>query len=78
MPVELLAVPALKKDGTRISVEFSLVLIRDQQDRVLGAAAIMRDVSARWEKEQAMKRRLAKLEAQVQRINLRRTNNQLR
>lgn len=61
---ELLAVPALKKDGSRISVEFNLTLIRDHQGRLLGAAAIIRDVSARWEKERAMKRRLAELEAQ--------------
>jgi PAS domain S-box-containing protein len=47
---ELLAVPAINKNGSRISVEFSLVLIRDQQDRVFGAAAIIRDVSLRWER----------------------------
>jgi PAS domain S-box-containing protein len=61
---ELLAVPALKKDGTRISVEFSMVLIRDDEDHILGAAAIIRDVSARWEKDRALQRRLAELEAQ--------------
>ncbi len=62
---ELLAVPARKKDGSRISVEFTLTLIREHQGRILGAAAIIRDVSARWEKERALKRRLAELEAQV-------------
>jgi PAS domain S-box-containing protein len=62
---ELLAVPALKKDGTRISVEFTLILIRDKQDHIWGAAAIIRDVTARWEKERAVQRRLAELEAHV-------------
>jgi PAS domain S-box-containing protein len=62
---ELLAVPALTKDGSRISVEFSMTLIRDHQGRISGAAAIIRDVSARWEKERALKRRLAELEGQV-------------
>jgi PAS domain S-box-containing protein len=62
---ELLAVPALNKDGTRISVEFTIVLIRDHQDQILGAAAIIRDVSSRWEKDRATQRRLADLEAQV-------------
>jgi len=61
---ELLAVPAIKKDGSRISVEFSLVLIGDQQHRVLGAAAILRDVTVRWEKERDMQRRLAELKSQ--------------
>ena len=62
---ELLAVPALKKDGSRISVEFTMTLIRDLQGRISGPAAIIRDVSARWEKERALKRRLAELEGQV-------------
>jgi PAS domain S-box-containing protein len=62
---ELLAVPAVKRDGSRISVEFTLTLLRDPKGLILGAAAIIRDVSARWEKDRAMKRRLAELEAQV-------------
>jgi PAS domain S-box-containing protein len=61
---ELLAVPALNKDGARISVEFTIILIRDNQDQILGAAAIIRDVSVRWEEDRAIQRRLAELEAQ--------------
>jgi PAS domain S-box-containing protein len=61
---ELLAVPALTRDGSRISVEFSMTLIRDHDGRISGAAAIIRDVSARWEKERALKRRLAELEGE--------------
>lgn len=64
---ELLAVPALKKDGSRISVEFTMIILRDDQSRILGTAALIRDVSARWEKDRAMKRRLADLEAQSKR-----------
>jgi PAS domain S-box-containing protein len=64
---ELLAVPALNKDGDRISVEFTLILIRDHQDQILGVAAIIRDVSARWEKDRALQRRLAYLEGQFNR-----------
>jgi PAS domain S-box-containing protein len=60
---DLLAVPALTKTGNRVSVEFTMILLRDDQGRVLGAAAIIRDVSARWEKERAMKHRLADMEA---------------
>jgi len=59
---ELLAVPALRKDGTRISIEFSIVLIRSSAGEVLGAAAIIRDVTARWLKERELKDRLAALE----------------
>jgi len=50
---ELLAVPAMRKDGRRISLEFSIVLVRDEGGELTGAAAIIRDVTARWERERA-------------------------
>jgi PAS domain S-box-containing protein len=50
---ELLAVPALRKDGTRISIEFSVVLIRTEAGEIAGIAALVRDVSARWQREKA-------------------------
>jgi PAS domain S-box-containing protein len=61
---ELLAVPALRKDGSRISLEFTITLIKDEQGVVLGAAAIIRDVTARWHRDQELKKRLAELEGQ--------------
>jgi PAS domain S-box-containing protein len=62
---ELLAVPAVRKDGQGISVEFSVTLLRDPADRVLGVAAIMRDVTERWNEERQMRQRLADLQAQL-------------
>jgi PAS domain S-box-containing protein len=59
----LLAVPGLKKDGSRISLEFTITLVKDDEGKVLGAAAIIRDVSVRWQQDQALKKRLAALEA---------------
>ena len=59
---ELLAVPAIRKDGTRISLEFSIVLLRDAAGDPLGIAALIRDVTARWQQEKALKERLAALE----------------
>ena len=56
---ELLAVPAERKDGTRISIEFSIMLRTDGDGRVLGSAAIVRDVTARWQKEQALRKQRA-------------------
>jgi len=50
---ELLAVPAIRKDGRRLSIEFSIALIRDDTDAPVGAAAIIRDVTARREREHA-------------------------
>ncbi len=60
---ELLAVPGLRKDGGRISLEFTITLVKDDGGEVLGAAAIMRDVTARWQRDQELKKRLAALTA---------------
>jgi PAS domain S-box-containing protein len=62
---EVLAVPGLRKDGTRLSLEFTIALIRDEAGDLLGAAAIIRDVTARFERDRELKRRLAALEAQL-------------
>lgn len=59
---EVLAVPASRSDGTRISIEFSIILPTDRDGQVLGAVAIVRDVTTRWEQEQALRRRLVTLE----------------
>jgi PAS domain S-box-containing protein len=59
---EVLAVPANRNDGTRISIEFSIILPTDRDGQVLGAVAIVRDVTTRWEQEQALRKRLATLE----------------
>ncbi len=60
---DVLAVPASRRDGTRISVEFQILLVRSSSGEILGAAALMHDVSARWQREKEMKARLAALEA---------------
>jgi PAS domain S-box-containing protein len=52
---ELLAVPAVRKDGGRISIEFSIALLRGETGDVLGAAAVIRDVTARWEREKLLR-----------------------
>ena len=61
----VLAVPALTKDGRRISVEFNVVLLKDAGGRVLGIAATMQDVTARWERDKALRARLAELESKL-------------
>jgi len=62
---DLLAVPAMTKDGRRISVEFSIALLRAPTGELLGAAAIMQDVTARWQQQKELKERLAALEGKV-------------
>lgn len=60
---QLLSVPALCKDGRRISVEFTIVPFTDAQGRMIGIASIMRDATARFEETRALRKRIAELEA---------------
>jgi PAS domain S-box-containing protein len=57
---DLLSVPALRKDGGTISVEFTVVPLR-RSGQLVGIAAIMRDVTKRFEETRALKRKLAEL-----------------
>lgn len=59
----LLAVPAMRKDGQRISIEFSIALLKDEAGAVTGAAAVVRDVTARWQAERELRQRVAAREA---------------
>lgn len=61
---DLLSAPALRKDGTRISTEFSMVMVKDDAGRMLGVAAVIRDVTARWQREKELKERIKALEAE--------------
>lgn len=56
---DLLSVPGLTKDGRRISVEFTIVLLRDEMKKPSGTAAILRDVTMRFEETRKLKRQLA-------------------
>jgi len=62
---DILAVPALKKDDSRLSVEFTIVLLKDDTGKPQGTAAIMRDMTERWQREKELKKRLAELEAEA-------------
>jgi PAS domain S-box-containing protein len=62
---EVLAVPALRKDGTRISLEFTIVMLRNDTGELIGTAALLRDVTTRWQQEKAQKERMAELQAKV-------------
>jgi PAS domain S-box-containing protein len=56
---DVLAVPALTKDGRQISVEFTILLLRDASREITGMAAILRDVTSRYEETRRLKRQLA-------------------
>jgi PAS domain S-box-containing protein len=56
---DLLSVPAIRKDGERISVEFTIVPLKDEIGRMVGMAALMRDVTKRFEEMKALRQQLA-------------------
>ena len=56
---DILAVPALRKDGTRISIEFTVLPFHDEAGRMVGIGAILRDVTKRFEEVRALRRKLA-------------------
>jgi PAS domain S-box-containing protein len=61
----LLTSPGIRKDGSRVSLEFSMVLLHDDGGALCGCAAIMRDVTVRWQQEKQLKEKLAACEAKL-------------
>jgi PAS domain S-box-containing protein len=55
---EVLAVPGVAKDGRRISLEFTIIPLRGQTGELIGLAAILRDVTKRFEELRALKQKL--------------------
>lgn len=63
----LLRVPALHKDGRSLSIAFTVALLTDGQGQVTGVAAVIRDDTARFNEDKALRRRLAELEQNIAR-----------
>jgi PAS domain S-box-containing protein len=61
----LLNVPAIHRDGHRLSMEFSVAVLRDEAGRIAGISAIMREVTDRRNAEKALRARLAELEERL-------------
>ena len=62
---EVLRVPALRKDGRPLSIAFTVALLKSRDGAVEAIVAIMRDDTARWSEERALRKRLAELEAKA-------------
>lgn len=56
---DILAVPAVRKDGRRISVEFTILPFTGREGQVIGIAAILRDVSIRFREMKDLREKLA-------------------
>lgn len=60
---QLLAVPALHKDGRQISVEFSIQPLKDGGGQIEWVVAVFRDVTERYARDKALRAQLKALEA---------------
>jgi PAS domain S-box-containing protein len=56
---DLLAVPGMRKDGTRVSLEFTIAPLRGTDGRMVGLAAVLRDVTARYEELRDLRKKAA-------------------
>jgi PAS domain S-box-containing protein len=59
---QLLAVPALHKDGRQISIEFSIQLLKDSGGQIEWVVAVFRDVTERYARDKALRAQLKALE----------------
>lgn len=54
----LLSVPGCRKDGAQVSIEFTVVTLKDDQGQVSNIVAIMRDITPRFEELKTLRKQL--------------------
>ena len=62
---DLLRVPALHRDGHRLSIAFTVCLLHGGGGEIEAIAAIVRDETQRWADERALREELTRLRNQV-------------
>ena len=60
----LLKVPAKHKDGSTLSIAFTVGMLFDEKHQANGVAAVIRDETVRFAEERALQKRLSDLENQ--------------
>ena len=63
---DVLRVPAVDKAGKALSISFTVALLHAPQGELNGIVAVIRDETARFQEERALKKRITELEAQAQ------------
>jgi PAS domain S-box-containing protein len=58
----VLRVPAMHKDGSTLSIAFTVGMLFDEDHHANGVVAVIRDETERFAEERALKKRLADLE----------------
>jgi PAS domain S-box-containing protein len=62
---DVLRVPGLHKDGRAMSIAFTVALLYSADKKISGIASIIRDETAKFSEERALRKRLAELEAKT-------------
>lgn len=62
---KLLSVPATHRDGQRLSIEFSVALLRDDADQIVGISAVMREITERRNAERELRAKISELESRM-------------
>ena len=62
---DVLRVPAINKKGEPLSIAFTVGMLHGVDGKVSAIVASMRDETARFNEDRAMKKRIAELEAQL-------------
>jgi PAS domain S-box-containing protein len=66
---DVLSVPSMRKGGQRISVEFTIVPLKDDHGQMTGMAAVMRDVTSRFLETKALRQKLEEATGSMHREN---------
>jgi PAS domain S-box-containing protein len=61
----LLRVPAAHRDGTALSIAFTVAMIHDADGLPSAVAAVIRDETSRFDEDRALRKRLAEAEAKL-------------
>ncbi len=62
---DVLRVPAINKAGASLSIAFTVALLFDADHKVSQIVSVIRDDTARFNEERALRKRVAELEAQL-------------
>jgi PAS domain S-box-containing protein len=61
----LLRVPAAHRDGSALSVAFTVAMIHDTEGKPSAIAAVIRDETSRFNEDRALRKRVSELEAKL-------------
>jgi PAS domain S-box-containing protein len=62
---EMLRVPAVHKDGSAMSVAFTVAMLFDDAGKVSAVISVIRDETKRFNDDRALKKRVAELESKL-------------